>query len=115
MAKPFGESTNEQGGGRMVGRRKVEAASAIEKLLVDAAGVTAVSAADIDAACKAVKLDSARQIRKECKTLYGRYLDYCFEDKELSAEETVDLAHLHHPEQQRMWNSPVRGLSSSSF
>lgn len=94
MAKPFSEPKNAEGGGRLVGRRKSEAAAAIEALLVKTSAVTAVTPAQIDAACKAVKLDSVRQIRKECKVLYGRYLDYCFEDKKLSPEETVDLSHL---------------------
>jgi flavin-binding protein dodecin len=66
----------------------------VEALLVGASRIAGVTAADVTAACKSVKLDSARQIRKECKVLYGRYLDYCFEDKMLSPEETADLAHL---------------------
>jgi flavin-binding protein dodecin len=94
VTKPFSESKGEQGGTRLVGRRKAEAAAAVEALLVGASRVTGVSAADITAACKSLKVDSARQIRKECKVLYGRYLDYCFEDKMLSSEENADLAHL---------------------
>jgi len=94
VTKPFSESKSEQGGTRLVGRRKGEAASAVEALLVGASRITGVTAADVTTACKSVKLDSARQIRKECKVLYGRYLDYCFEDKMLSPEETADLAHL---------------------
>ncbi len=94
MAKPFSESKSEQGVTRLVGRRKAEAAAALEALLVGASRVSAVTAADVAAACKSVKVDGARQIRKECKLLYGRYLDYCFEDKMLSPEESANLAHL---------------------
>ncbi len=94
MSKPFGASNNEPAGIRLMGRRKSEAAAAVEALLERAGRISGVTAADVDAACRSVKVDSARQIRKECKALYGRYLDYCFEDKKLSAEETSDLAHL---------------------
>jgi flavin-binding protein dodecin len=94
VTKPFSESTSQSGGTRLVGRRKTEAASAVEALLVGASRITEVTPADIVGACKSVKVDSARQIRKECKVLYGRYLDYCFEDKMLSPEESANLAHL---------------------
>lgn len=93
MAKPFNETQTEVSG-RLIGRRKSEAAAAVEALLVGAPKLTQVTGQQVVEACAAAKLSSPLQIRKECKNLYGRYLDYCFEDKMLSPEEMADLAHL---------------------
>ena len=92
MANPFDESNKQSG--RLVGRRKAEAASAVEAVLAKAGRITDVSQADVAAACAGCGVESSRQVRKEFKSLYGRYLDFCFEDRKLSPEESVDLEHL---------------------
>jgi len=93
VTKPFSAS-NVAHETRLIGRRKSEAALAVEALLEAADQITDVSEDDVAAACRSVKLDSPRRIRKECKAIYGRFLDYCFEDKMLSPQESADLEHL---------------------
>lgn len=94
MSKPFNETQPAAGGGRLIGRKKLDAAAAVETVLAIASEITAVSRDDIDAACKSAGVDTKRQLRKDFKTLYGRFLDFCFEDRRLSPEESVDLEHL---------------------
>lgn len=94
MANPFDGSGRAESSGRLLGRRKAEAAAAVEALLAKAARITDVGQADVGAACGKCGVDSSRQVRKEFKTLYGRYLDFCFEDRKLSPEEAADLEHL---------------------
>jgi len=94
LAYPFDESGRADSHGRLLGRRKVEAAAAVEALLAKAGRVSDVGAADVAAACSRCGVDSARTLRKEFKALYGRYLDFCFEDRQLSTEESRDLEHL---------------------
>jgi flavin-binding protein dodecin len=95
LAKPFVVvEVSRSGASRLLGGRKREAAAAVECLFAGARRVTEVSQADIAAACGAVGVDSATRLRKEFKPLYGRYLDHCFEDRELSSEESENLEHL---------------------
>ncbi len=53
-----------------------------------------MSQADVDQACRALGVDSPSGARNELKSLYGRFLDHCFEDRRLSIEESEDLEHL---------------------
>lgn len=95
MADPFekNELPNSMGA-RVFGARKRSAGQSIENTLAEAAKITNVSESDVRTACRSCSVDSRRQVLKECKSLYGRYLDYCFEDQKLTAEENEDLAHL---------------------
>jgi flavin-binding protein dodecin len=94
VANPFDASRSSQAGGRLLGRRRAEATAAVEALFASAPCITDRSQAEVAAACKSAGIESSRQLRKEFKVLYGRYLDFCFEDRMLSPEETADLEHL---------------------
>lgn len=95
MAEPFvAVQVLRSGPARLLGGRKREAGAAVEALLAAASRITEVSQADIAEACGALGLDSPSRAHKEFESLYGRYLDYCFEDRKLSTEESDDLGHL---------------------
>lgn len=95
MADPFDASKIElRSGGRLLGRRRREAGAAVEALLAGASRIADVSHADVEAACRNAGVDSPLQVRREFKALYARFLDYCFDDRKLSTEESSDLDHL---------------------
>jgi PAS domain S-box-containing protein len=79
---------------RLPGGRQRDAGAAVESLLAHASRITEVSQADVDEACRAVGVDSPSGARNEFKSLYGRFLDHCYEDRRLSIEESEDLEHL---------------------
>lgn len=94
MSNPFDESGSATGASRLLGRKKIAAAAAVEAVLAKADRMTEVSRSDVAAACKSAGVDSARHLRREFKALYARFLEFCFEDKKLTAEESEDLEHL---------------------
>ena len=95
LAKPFvAVEVAQSGASRLLGGRKREACGAVESLLASATTITKVTQTDVDEACGSLGIDSSSRVRKEFKSLYGRYLDHCFEDRQLSAEESEELEHL---------------------
>ncbi len=96
MAGPFvaGGSNPRSSGPRLLGGRKRDACAAVESLLAEAGHVTEVTAEAVAEACRGAGVDSPTRLRKECKALYGRYLDHCFDDRKLSVEESHELDHL---------------------
>jgi len=97
LSKPFVAVAVEAPGSdaaRLPGGRERAAGAAVESLLARASRITEVSQADVDQACRALGVDSPSGVRNEFKSLYGRFLDHCFEDRRLSIEESEDLEHL---------------------
>jgi flavin-binding protein dodecin len=95
LARPFvAVELSRSGAARLLGGRKREAGAAVESLLAQASRISEVSQADVAEACAALGVDSPSRVRKEFKSLYGRYLDHCFEDRNLSTEESAELEHL---------------------
>ena len=95
MARPFvAVEVARSSAKRLLGGRKREAGAAVESLLARASRVVEVSQADVDEACVALGVDSPSRVGKEFKSLYRRYLHYCFEDRQLSVDESMELAHL---------------------
>ena len=97
MAEPFHTTGEESAGliGRVFGSRARGAAMReIEALLAAAARVADVSAAEIEATGRTHGVEVSRHLRAPCLSMYRRYLEHCFEDRQLTNAEVQDLAHL---------------------
>jgi len=95
MAKPFvkAQSTG-RGMGQVLRRRGSITLEGIEDLLADAPTVRVVTVEMVAKVCAERGVDLRTRLGRGRRQLYQRYLQHCFEDKLLSSEERVDLAHL---------------------
>lgn len=95
MADPFQRTNSETSWlGRLMRGRRAEAFDAIEVLLAQAPSIRDVRPDVVWSVVAARGVDLRRRFSRDRKNLYQRYLEYCFADRMLSAEETADLHHL---------------------
>ncbi len=69
---------------------------ALNNLLADASRVRYVTHEDIQNIINFYKVNVYRDFHKELEQLYRQFLDHCFVDKVMTAEEIRDLSHLKH-------------------
>lgn len=95
MAAPYQTTNNGNSGlGRLIRSRRARAFDAVEMLLAQSPSIQDVQPDIVWSVVAAQGVDLRRQFSRERKSLYRRYLEYCFADGRLSAEETADLQHL---------------------
>jgi flavin-binding protein dodecin len=95
MADPFQQTTFKTSRlGRLMRSRGAEAFDAIEAILAQAPGIRDVRPDVVWSVVAARGVDLRGRYAKERKNIYRRYLEYCFADQLLSADETADLLHL---------------------
>jgi len=97
MAEPFRDRAAEKRGRRLSvgpGRRKKAFLEELETLLATAESLIKVDVAVVSQLAQAHGIDVSADLTTARRALYRRFLEYCFNDYALSAEEAGALAHL---------------------
>jgi flavin-binding protein dodecin len=95
LARPFDvDELEKRGAGRLGRSRRAGALDEIEALLAKAETIRSVTTEAVSSVCAGYGFDSPGRIPRNRARLYQCYLEHCFEDGKLSAEESADLAHL---------------------